>query len=203
MEPRRRRPAFRGYGVPEDEVGMLSWSWAAERLAEARNYWVSTTRPDGRPHAMPVWGVWLEDAFVFGSGSDSAKSRNLAANPEIVVHLESGDETVILEGRAEPVLEAELERRIDEAYARSTTGNRTTATRPHGGAPHPDARMPGRSVATPATPRSSCSSSYAPSPQGRMRGGAGSPWPSSHEMTGFRNTPIRSISASITSPGLR
>ena len=117
MELRRRRPPFRGYGVPEDEVGMLSWSWAAERLAEARNYWVSTTRPDGRPHAMPVWGVWLEDAFVFGSGSDSAKSRNLATNPEIVVHLESGDETVILEGRAEPVLEAELERRIDEAYA--------------------------------------------------------------------------------------
>ena len=62
-------------------------------------------------------GVWLEDAFAFGSGSDSAKSRNLAANPEIVVHLESGDETVILEGRAEPVLDAELEQRIDEAYA--------------------------------------------------------------------------------------
>jgi nitroimidazol reductase NimA-like FMN-containing flavoprotein (pyridoxamine 5'-phosphate oxidase superfamily) len=116
VEPRRRRPPFEGYGVPEDDDGMLSWSWAVERLERARNYWVSTTRPDGRPHAMPVWGLWLEDAFVFGSGRDSAKSRNLAANPAIVVHLESGDETVILEGLAEPVLDMELEQRVDEAY---------------------------------------------------------------------------------------
>jgi nitroimidazol reductase NimA-like FMN-containing flavoprotein (pyridoxamine 5'-phosphate oxidase superfamily) len=116
MKPRRRRPAFKGYGIADSEDGMLPWSWGVERLERARNYWVSTTRPDGRPHAMPVWGVWLDGAFVFGSGRDSAKSRNLAANPAVVVHLESGDETVILEGRAEPVLDEELERRVDEVY---------------------------------------------------------------------------------------
>jgi nitroimidazol reductase NimA-like FMN-containing flavoprotein (pyridoxamine 5'-phosphate oxidase superfamily) len=116
MEPRSRRPPFKGYGVPDGDDGMLPWSWALERLEQARNYWVSTTRPDGRPHAMPVWGVWLEEAFVFGSGSGSAKSRNLAANSAIVVHLESGDETVIVEGRAEPVLDTEFERRVDEVY---------------------------------------------------------------------------------------
>lgn len=116
MEPRRRRPPFKGYGLSESDEGLLPWSWATERLEQARNYWVSTARPDGRPHAMPVWGIWLEDAFFFGSGRDSAKSRNLAANPAIVVHLESGDETVILEGVGEPVLDKELERRIDEAY---------------------------------------------------------------------------------------
>jgi nitroimidazol reductase NimA-like FMN-containing flavoprotein (pyridoxamine 5'-phosphate oxidase superfamily) len=116
MEPQRRRPPFRGYGVPESEEGMLPWGWAVERLEQARNYWVATTRPDGRPHAMPVWGVWLGDAFFFGSGRSSAKSRNLEANPEIVVHLESGEETVILEGRAEPVVDGELERRVDEVY---------------------------------------------------------------------------------------
>jgi hypothetical protein len=120
MEPRRRRPPFKGYGVPETEDGMLTWDWAVERLERARNYWVATTRPDGRPHAMPVWGIWLADAFdgafFFGSGRNSAKTRNLAANPAIVVHLESGDETVILEGLAEPVPAGELERRVDEAY---------------------------------------------------------------------------------------
>ena len=63
VEPRRRRPPFEGYGLSESEEGMLSWGWAVERLVAARNYWVSTTRPDGRPHAMPVWGVWLDDAL--------------------------------------------------------------------------------------------------------------------------------------------
>jgi len=37
----------------------------------------------------------------------------------------------------------------------------------------------------------------------RTRGGGASPCASSHETTGLRRTPIRSISASITSPGLR
>jgi nitroimidazol reductase NimA-like FMN-containing flavoprotein (pyridoxamine 5'-phosphate oxidase superfamily) len=116
MDVHTRRPAFRGYGVPASDRGMLGWSWAEERLVQARNYWVATTRPDGRPHSMPVWGLWLDDAFIFGSGRDSAKARNLASNPAIVVHLESGDETVIIEGRAEQVLDEQLERRIDIAY---------------------------------------------------------------------------------------
>jgi hypothetical protein len=118
MEPRRRRPPFKGYGLTESEEGMLAWSWATERLERARNYWVSTTRPDGRPHSMPVWGIWLDDAFFFGSGRESAKSRNLAASPAIVVHLESGDETVIIEGLAERVLDDALEKRVDEVYGR-------------------------------------------------------------------------------------
>jgi hypothetical protein len=116
MEPRRCRPPFKGYGIASTDEGMLPWEWAVERLVAARNYWVATTRPDGRPHAMPVWGVWLDDAFFFGSGRSSAKSRNLAANPAIIVHLESGDETVILEGRAKPVLDDELAQRVDDAY---------------------------------------------------------------------------------------
>lgn len=116
MEPRRRRPPFKGYGVPEGEEGMVTWSWAAERLEKSRYYWVATTRPDGRPHSMPVWGIWLDDAFFFGSGRESAKSRNLAANSAIVIHLESGNETVILEGAAELVLEDALEQRVDEVY---------------------------------------------------------------------------------------
>src|SRR3954468_17640441 len=85
MEPRRRRPPFKGYGVPSTAEGMLPWEWAVERLVAARNHWIATTRPNGRPHAMPVWGVWIDEAFFFGSGRSSAKSRNLAANPAIVV----------------------------------------------------------------------------------------------------------------------
>jgi PPOX class probable F420-dependent enzyme len=80
---------------------MLDWEWAVELLEAGRNYWVSTTSPDGRPHAMPVWGVWLEDGLRFSTSAASRKGRNLARDPRVVVHLESGDEVVILEGEVE------------------------------------------------------------------------------------------------------
>ena len=98
--PRASRPRMGGYGVPQSTQGMLPWSFARERLERARNYWVCTVRPDGRPHAAPVWGVWAKNALYFETARTSQKARNLAANPAIVVHLESGDEVVIIEGTA-------------------------------------------------------------------------------------------------------
>jgi pyridoxine/pyridoxamine 5'-phosphate oxidase len=52
---------------------------------------------------VPVWGVWHDDAVLFGTSPSSVKARNLESDPRLVVHLESGDEVVILEGRAERV----------------------------------------------------------------------------------------------------
>jgi hypothetical protein len=76
----------------------MAWSWAESRLVAAANYWIATTCPDGRPHARPVWGVWLDDVLLFSNGALIA--RNLALDPRVGVHLESGDEVVILEGNA-------------------------------------------------------------------------------------------------------
>ena len=112
-EPRVRRPRFPGYGIHTGEDGLLPWSWAVERLRESRNYWISSTRPDGRPHAMPVWGAWIDGAVVFGTARDSVKGRNLAARPDVVVHLDSGDEAVILEGVVEELTDLHVLR----AYA--------------------------------------------------------------------------------------
>jgi nitroimidazol reductase NimA-like FMN-containing flavoprotein (pyridoxamine 5'-phosphate oxidase superfamily) len=89
-----------GYGVPEHDDGLLDWSWAVERLTTARNYWFCTTRPDGRPHAMPAWAAWVDGALYFDGSPETRRGRNLAENPNIVVHLESGDEVVVLEGQA-------------------------------------------------------------------------------------------------------
>jgi PPOX class probable F420-dependent enzyme len=87
-------------------------------MERSRNYWICTTRPDGRPHAMPVWGVWLDDTLWFSTGEGSVKARNLAADPQLVVHLESGDDAVILEGTAErPSLDADGHGRVVAAYA--------------------------------------------------------------------------------------
>src|SRR4051812_20178900 len=112
-EPTATRPHMPGYGLlPADEgAGMLPWSWATARLAGARNYWVATTRPDGRPHAMPVWGVWLNSRFYFSSGAGSRKARNLAEQPACVVGVELGDDALSVEGQTALVTDvAERER---------------------------------------------------------------------------------------------
>jgi PPOX class probable F420-dependent enzyme len=91
-----------GYGVkgPDEGSGLLHWSWAAERLTASRNYWVATVWPDGRPHAMPVWGVWDDEAVWFSSGLRSRKARNLATDPRCVVTTEDANEPVVVEGSA-------------------------------------------------------------------------------------------------------
>src|SRR5215218_6600267 len=61
--PASSRPRFPDvYGISEDPNGLLDWTWATERLESARNYWVVTAGSDGRPHAAPVWALWLDDA---------------------------------------------------------------------------------------------------------------------------------------------
>jgi general stress protein 26 len=108
---RPRMPA--GYSPKGAKAKFLPWEWAVGRLEKSHNYWICTTRPDGRPHAMPVWGVWVDGSLVFSTDPESRKARNLAANPSITVHLESGDEVVILEGTVENI---KLDSAIDDAY---------------------------------------------------------------------------------------
>jgi len=118
--PKADRPALpTSYGIlrATDGSGLLPWTWAEERLARARNYWIATTRPDHTPHVMPVWGLWLNGAFYFATDRSSRKGRNLVPNPHAVVHLESGDEVVILEGVMKEIAEASALRRFADAYA--------------------------------------------------------------------------------------
>jgi flavin reductase (DIM6/NTAB) family NADH-FMN oxidoreductase RutF len=113
-DPERSRPDFEpSYGISQDEEGMLPWSWADERLAASRNYWIVTSSADGAPNAAPVWGVWADGAVHFGTSPRSRKGRNIARDPRIVVHLESGDEVVILHGEVEV---AEVDDSILDAY---------------------------------------------------------------------------------------
>jgi general stress protein 26 len=103
-----------GYGLlPEDQgSGLLPWSWAEERLSTSRNYWVVSSWPEGRPHAMPVWGVWQESEFWFSSSAGSRKSRNLMRDPRCVVTTEDANDPVVLEGLAELVTAPEALERV-------------------------------------------------------------------------------------------
>lgn len=97
------------------EAELLPWRWAVAQLTAARNYWIATTRADGRPHSRPVWGVVIDETVLFSTGSLAV--RNLARSPEICVHTESGNECVILEGTAEPERDRAVLRRVAQAYS--------------------------------------------------------------------------------------
>src|SRR6202162_3361868 len=103
--PRVSRPYMPGYGIsgPAEGSGLLHWSWAAERLTAARNYWVATVWPDGRPHVMPVWGMWHESSLWFSSSLPSRKSKNLSADPRCVVTTEDASNPVVIEGVADAI----------------------------------------------------------------------------------------------------
>jgi nitroimidazol reductase NimA-like FMN-containing flavoprotein (pyridoxamine 5'-phosphate oxidase superfamily) len=115
-EPRVSRPRMDGYGVPQGPEGMLPWKWARERLSRSHNYWLTTARPDGMPHAMPVWGVWLDGAWYCSTAATSRKARNLAENPRCVVCNENAEEAVILEGEARQLRASEIPRAVLAEY---------------------------------------------------------------------------------------
>lgn len=116
----RIRPSMPDYGITSELTeGMLTWDWVDEQMAKSRNYWICTTRPDGRPHAAPVWGIWLDNTLYFGTGKTSVKVKNIEHNNQVVVHLESGDDTLIIEGvLVESVESDDLKLTIDKAYAK-------------------------------------------------------------------------------------
>jgi nitroimidazol reductase NimA-like FMN-containing flavoprotein (pyridoxamine 5'-phosphate oxidase superfamily) len=119
--PRVERPAMADYGVPADPAGALPWAWAQERLVRNRNYWVVTTSASGRPHALPVWGVWLPqtDRFWFSCSPTSRKLRNIVENPQCAVTVDDTVECVSVEGRArvaDPVRDADDMQQMIAAY---------------------------------------------------------------------------------------
>ena len=101
--PCATRPYMPGYGVPKGRKGILPWSWAEQRLKKSHNYWITTVRPDGSPHTMVIWGLWIDGAFYFSTGQESRKAKNLACNPKCIVCSEDSSEAVVVEGEARRV----------------------------------------------------------------------------------------------------
>ncbi|MBZ0289932.1 MAG: TIGR03618 family F420-dependent PPOX class oxidoreductase [Anaerolineae bacterium] len=99
-----------------------------------RSIWISTTRPDGRPHAVPVWYWWDGRNIYFMTSQNSQKARNLALQPAIVVHAGDGDDTIILEGTAAVVTDADELRRVNEQFSQKyvdpNSGARATIYEP-------------------------------------------------------------------------
>ena len=108
-EPVADRPFMPGYGVLAADAGsgLIPWAEAERRLTVSHDYWCATVRPDGRPHVMPVWGVWLDERVSFSSSLASRKARNLAADPRCTVTTDDALNPVVVEGVAERVVDPE------------------------------------------------------------------------------------------------
>lgn len=86
-----------------DEATVKPWSQARACLESAPKLWLSTVRPDGRPHVMPVLLVWVDDAPCFATRPTSRKARNLARNAHCVLTVASEDLDLVVEGGATQV----------------------------------------------------------------------------------------------------
>jgi hypothetical protein len=124
-EPKASRPYWPdALENPKDATsGLKPWSWALERLEKSHNYWIATSRPDGRPHLMLVWGIWWQDTFWFSTGPRARKAKNIAVNPHCVIGTERADEAVILEGTVEEIKDRAIWKTVCQEYDRKYGGN--------------------------------------------------------------------------------
>ena len=131
--PTVERPNMPGYGLddPKYKFTPLTLEWVSEKMAASRNYWIGTTRSDGRPHAVPVWGVWMDDRLLFSTGDRSQKARNISRSSDVVAHLESGDDVVIVEGHAVAVTDPDTRTRFDAVYEEKYAFNPGAAADPN------------------------------------------------------------------------
>src|SRR5438552_13682027 len=109
------------HGSSEAGATPTPWKTALEQVSAADTFWISTVRPDGRPHVTPLIAVWHDDAVWFTTGSGGRKAENLADNSAVVLTTGrsdlSGDSLdVVLEGRAEPVTDPEWLQAVADSF---------------------------------------------------------------------------------------
>jgi PPOX class probable F420-dependent enzyme len=78
------------------------------RLAQEEVAWMTTVSPAGQPQSSAVWFIVQAEAIVVYSLRATPRTRNIAVNPRVSLNLNStpsGDDIVVIEGRAEIVPE--------------------------------------------------------------------------------------------------
>ena len=118
MKPTKiTRPRF-PQGYVDNASSFLTWASVAARLAESQHYWLCSVRPNGEPHVVPRWAVYVDGRIYYDGSPETRHSRNLETNPNVSVHLENGAEAVILEGRAEAAARPSIElgKKLSQEY---------------------------------------------------------------------------------------
>jgi hypothetical protein len=118
-QPRVTRPAFPP-GYVDHPTSEVAWEYVAQQLTESLHYWLCTTRPDGRPHVVPRWCVYIDGLIYYDGSPKTVHAQNMAKNPNVALHLEDGEKAIILEGTSSPAgkPERELAERLSKEYKR-------------------------------------------------------------------------------------
>ncbi|KJY42012.1 pyridoxamine 5-phosphate oxidase [Streptomyces sp. NRRL S-444] len=83
---------------------MTQEEWRAFVSCGTRTGKLSTVREDGSPHIAPIWFVLDGDSFVFNTGKDTVKGRNLLRDGRVALCVDAERPPfsyVTLQGRAE------------------------------------------------------------------------------------------------------
>ena len=73
-------------------------------LGSVRTATLATVRADGRPHAAPIWYHLDGDSFVFMTGEETVKGKNLRRDPRLTLCIDDEKppfQFVIVEGTAD------------------------------------------------------------------------------------------------------
>lgn len=95
------------------------WEEARDRVAGAEVCFLSTVRPNGRPHITPLLSVWLDGAAHFCTGPDEQKARNMGRSPlcALIAGSDAADGLdVVIEGEAVRVTDEARLRRLADAW---------------------------------------------------------------------------------------
>lgn len=76
------------------------------RLQTEQNLWLATVRPNGTPHLVPIWFVWVAGKIYLCTAAGSVKVRNVTQNPHVSIALEDGTRPIVIEGSARPIEQA-------------------------------------------------------------------------------------------------
>jgi nitroimidazol reductase NimA-like FMN-containing flavoprotein (pyridoxamine 5'-phosphate oxidase superfamily) len=116
--PKITRPTF-PQGYVDNPTASVTWEYVEKRLSESKNYWMSSVRPNGRPHVIPRWAVFIDGKIYYDGSPETRHAQNIVQNPHVALHLESGDQALIAEGVAKPAGKpaAKLAKRIAQAYS--------------------------------------------------------------------------------------
>ncbi len=104
----------------EEGARTTSWDEAVALMHDAKIFWLSTVRPDGRPHVTPLIAVWLDDVLYFCTGEHERKRKNLGGNPHCILMTgcNTYDEGVdlVVEGDAVRTTDESILQRVADAY---------------------------------------------------------------------------------------